>query len=43
MVIQHRMARIASFYHASAANPFANHGDVFQHPQAISLIRSLPA
>jgi len=29
MVIQRRMARIASFYHASFATPLANHGDFF--------------
>src|ERR1035438_5420284 len=29
MVIQQNMARIASFYHGSAATPLANHSDFF--------------
>jgi hypothetical protein len=29
MVIQHSLARISSFYHASATTPLANHGDFF--------------
>jgi hypothetical protein len=39
MVIQQNMERIASFYHASATTPHANHSDFFNTHACLHQLR----
>src|SRR5713101_4077567 len=42
MVIQQNMERIASFYHASATTPHANHSDFFNTHACLQQLRQMP-